>query len=384
MKTYFAGDNMITSLGFTTEENMAMFRNNVTGIRNHRKTDRLGIDCCISTVDGDRLDQVFSDFAKPDNYTRLEKIAITSARYAVERTDVDFKSPKTLFILSTTKGNIDLLENKKHPFGSDRIQLWRTAHAITAFFENPNPPLVVSNACISGIVALITALRMLKYSHYKNIVVVGVDIASRFVISGFQSFKATSSTPCRPYDKSRKGLSLGEGGSTLILTSESSLATDEKLVLRGGAGANDANHISGPSRTGEGLYLSIQKTLESTQETAENIDYINAHGTATVFNDDMESIALERTKLATVPVNSLKGYFGHTLGAAGVLETSAAVASMRMNTLIATKGFHTKGTTQEINVIRKTKMKTINHCLKIASGFGGCNAGILISKDGTF
>ncbi len=384
MKTYFAGDNMITSLGFTTEENMAMFGKNMTGIQKHRKTDRLGIDCCISLVDGDRLNRVFSDFAKPDGFTRLEKIAITSVRYALERTDIDLKSPKTLFLFSTTKGNIDLLENKQHPFESQRVQLWRTAQIIAAYFENPNPPLIVSNACISGILALITASRMLKSSAYKNIVVVGVDIASRFVVSGFQSFKATSANPCKPYDKNRKGLSLGEGCSTIILTSEISLATKDKLVLRGGASANDANHISGPSRTGEGLYLSIQKTLESTKETSENIDYISAHGTATIFNDDMESVALERANLDSVPVNSLKGYFGHTLGAAGVLETAAAAASMRLNTLVATKGFHAKGSNIKINVVRRSKKKTINHCLKIASGFGGCNAGILISKDGTF
>ncbi|NQU66295.1 MAG: beta-ketoacyl synthase [SAR324 cluster bacterium] len=384
MKIYFASDNMITSLGFTTEENMVMFKKDVTGIQKHQATDRLGIDCWAATVNGNSLNQIFGDFAKLEDYTRLEKLGIASVRSAAEKTDVDLQNPKTLFILATTKGNIDLLENKTLPFGPERMLLWRAAQVIAGFFKNPNQPLVVSNACISGVVALITASRLLKRSEYRSMVVVGVDIASRFIISGFQSLKATSPGPCNPYDENRAGMSVGEGCGTLILTSEKCLATETGIVIRGGAIANDANHISGPSRTGEGLFLAIQKTLESAQESHDNIDYISAHGTGTRFNDNMESVALDRANLSTVPVNSLKGYFGHTLGAAGVLETAAALASMRNNTLIATKGFHTIGTAKKINVIRQSEAKTINHCLKIASGFGGCNAGILISKDGTF
>lgn len=384
MKIYIAGDNMITSLGFSTAEHMEMFQKKVTGLKKVKKTDRLNIECCISQVDTERLDQIFYDYGKVSDFTRLERLGITSIRYAVERTDIDLRSPKTLFVITTTKGNIDLLGDKNNPFDESRVQLWRAAQIISAFFENPNLPIVVSNACISGVSGLIAAARYLRAGAYDHAVVMGVDIASRFVVSGFQSFKATSPTPCKPYDKNRKGLSLGEGAGTIILTTEKSLAKESPIVIRGGATSNDANHISGPSRTGEGLYRSIKKTLATAREKSETIDYISAHGTATQFNDDMESHALQRTGLDSTPVNSFKGYFGHTLGAAGVLETAAAVGSMEHNILIGTKGFQTKGTTKPIKVIKTTKSQPINHCLKIASGFGGCNAGILISKDGTF
>ena len=384
MKTYVAADNMITSLGFTTRENMEQFKNRVTGIRKHRRDGQLDIDASISLVDSQRLDKIFSDFANITKYTRLERMAITSVRTAIDQTDIDLESPHTQIIFSTTKGNIDLLGKPQNGYGPERMYLWRTAQIIAAYFENPNIPIVVSNACISGVLALLTAKRLLEAGLYKSIVVVGGDIASEFVVSGFQSFKAMSSKPCKPYDKNRTGLSLGEGCGTIVLTTDPAFVPNEKIVLRSGGVANDANHISAPSKTGEGLTIAIKNTLRSAEAKPETIDYISAHGTATRFNDDMESNALTRTKLASVPINSLKGYIGHTLGAAGIIETAAALQSMRENTLLATKGFQTAGTDKKLNIIKKITRKPLNHCLKLASGFGGCNAGILLSQDGTF
>lgn len=384
MTTYIAGDNMITSLGFSTYENMQKMKAGTSGIKKHKPEDWLDIDCCISLVNTNRLDECFSDVANAKEFTRLEKLAITSIRYALANTDIDLANPNTLIILSTTKGNIDLLGNEKSPFAPERVKLWDTAQLITSFFCNPNPPLVVSNACISGVLALLTAQKYLEQKLYRNVVVVGVDIATKFVVSGFQAFKALSEKPCKPYDKNRKGLSLGEGAGTVILTSEPALSHPEQIVVRGGASANDANHISGPSPTGEGLHLAIKKTLQLTNQNKHEVDTISAHGTATLYNDDMESHALHRSELDKIPVNSLKGYFGHTLGAAGVLETAACLQSMRENTLVATKGFRTEGTAKALNVIKKTQGTSLHHCLKLASGFGGCNAGLLLSKHGSF
>lgn len=384
MTTYIAADHMITSLGFSSRENIDAISSGRTGIRQHKASADLDMDCCISKVDSERLDRLFGDFGFINNYTRMEKLAISSIRYALEQVDIDFSNPKTLMVLSTTKGNIDLLGKSDSRFNSERVALWKAAQIIAAFFGNPNTPVVVSNACVTGVIALITAARLLDMGAYKNVVVVGVDIASKFVVSGFQALKASSTRPCKPYDKDRDGLSLGEGAATIILTSNPELCPSDRIVLRAGVTANDANHISGPSRSGDGVYQVIRKILEQTGESGKSIDYISAHGTATQYNDDMESVALNRAKLESAPVNSFKGYFGHTLGAAGILETAAALHSMRENTLFATKGFSRKGTVEPINVIRSKKSKTIDHCLKIASGFGGCNAGILLSKEGSF
>jgi len=199
---------------------------------------------------------------------------------------------------------------------------------------------------------------------------------SKFVVSGFMSFKSISENICKPFDKNRNGLSLGEGSSTIILTNNENLLSNN-IQFVGGSSSNDANHISGPSRTGEGLFLSIKNTIDLTNN---NIDFISAHGTATLYNDDMESIAINRNNLQNVPVNSFKGYFGHTLGAAGVLETVLTIKSMQKNILVNTLGFDELGTAEKINIVNKTNEKQLNTCLKIGSGFGGCNAALLITK----
>ncbi len=135
-----------------------------------------------------------------------------------------------------------------------------------------------------------------------------------------------SKYPCRPFDANRDGLSLGEGAGTIIVSKEKK---SDSIRLVCGSSANDANHISGPSRSGEGLFLAGGRVLQKNQQ----IDFISAHGTATLYNDDMESHAITRLGLSDVPVNSFKGYFGHTLGAAGVIETILTKHSMINNTI---------------------------------------------------
>ena len=112
----------------------------------------------------------------------------------------------------------------------------------------------------------------------------------------------------------------------------------------------------------------------------ENIDYISAHGTATPYNDEMEAIALSRAGLLDVPVNSLKGYWGHTLGAAGIIESAVAINSLENNILFKTAGFREMGVSEKINVIAENIKKPVKSCLKTASGFGGCNASIILYK----
>ena len=384
MTVYIAADNMITSLGFSTEENMRNLIGGTTGLREQVIGDRLGISGCVSKVDSERLNAEFPRQAELEDFTRLERMAIISLKSAIEQTALNAKSPKTVFVISTTKGNIDLLENPSLPYDADRVQLWRTAQEICTFFKNPNSPVIVSNACISGVLALTTAARLIEKSSFDHAIVIGIDIATEFVVAGFQSFKALSEHPCRPYDENRDGLNLGEGCGTMILTSDPGLSPGEKIVIRGGASANDASHISGPSRTGEGLFWTIKQTLKNTGESSANIGFISGHGTATRYNDDMESFAIDRTGMNSVPINSLKGYFGHTLGAAGMLESIVTVRSMINNQLVSTKGFQQKGTVKNINIISENLSRNIDHSLKLASGFGGCNAGILFSKEGTY
>lgn len=380
---YVASDCIITSLGFSSKENFEQLKAGVIGLTKNGKISVSSTHYYASHIDYDQVESRFKEIVQTSTiYTKLEKLAILSISESLSHTNIDIKGEDTLLILSTTKGNIDVLQNELYTsFGKDRLYLWESARWIKDFFKMTNTPVVISNACISGVLAIIMGSRMIRSGQIKNVVITGIDILSKFVVSGFHSFQALSPNPCRPFDISRDGLNLGEGCGTIILTSDEKTIVDTNPVLIGeGYSGNDANHISGPSRTGEGLYLCLKQIVDNTLITGKTIDYISSHGTATLYNDEMESIALSRAGLALVPVNSYKGYWGHTLGAAGVIESIAGIHSIKNNLLIQSAGYTKSGVSQAINVIEKTEEKKLNTCLKIASGFGGCNAGVLFYK----
>jgi 3-oxoacyl-[acyl-carrier-protein] synthase-1 len=221
---------------------------------------------------------------------------------------------------------------------------------------------------------MIIAARLIEHKTYKQVLVCGADIVSEFTLSGFRSFNAMSDEACRPFDAKRNGINLGEAAASILLSADAI----SNIIISSGASANDANHISGPSRQGDGLYQAVSETLKYNGQAS--IDFISAHGTATEYNDDMESMAFSRAGLNTIPLNSLKGYYGHTLGAAGVLESILSIESLRQNTLIRSLGFNTAGTVAELCMITKTEQKQLHSCLKTASGFGGCNAAAIFEK----
>jgi len=372
VKIFVDTDNIISPLGFDTKENFKNILAEQTGISIVEDPFLSAVPLPLSLIDGSIVDQKFRRIGDPNKYTRFEKLSILSVKDALDRTKLEIDNNRTLFILSTTKGNIELL-GKTHPgiFSKERTKLYNTAKIISEFFLFKSKPVVVSNACISGVAAIIVAQRLIKQGLYDNVVVNGTEVISHFIVSGFQSFHSLSTQPCKPFDLHRDGLTLGEGSATVVMTNKES-----DIEIREGATSNDANHISGPSRTGEGLFLAITNSIKGDS----NIDFISAHGTATRYNDDMESIAISRAGLNHVPVNSLKGYFGHTLGAAGVIESIVCFESMRNNTLVNTKGCEETGVAENINVIRGTQKRNLKTVLKMASGFGGGNAVALFEK----
>jgi 3-oxoacyl-[acyl-carrier-protein] synthase-1 len=371
-------DNIISSLGFTTAENMKHMLAEETGIRHWEDQSLSPVPFWASRVDNIRLRKIFSGYADPNDFSRFEQMVVCSVMDALSHTSMDISDEKTLFILSTTKGNIDLL-NKTDNYlkAGNPVYLWQTAFKLQHFLNLANTPMIISNACISGLMAIIVGSRLIRTGRYEKVIVTGADLVSEFVLSGFNSFLSLSNGPCKPFDKNRQGLSLGEGAGTVVLTSDLHTSHAHNIHVGYGFSSNDANHISGPSRTGEGLYLAIRKTLEKNKF---HVDYISAHGTATPFNDEMESVAITRACLQDIPVNSYKGYWGHTLGAAGVIESIASAHSLVSNQLIRTMGFSEPGTTHPLAVIDKNWKASLNSCLKIASGFGGCNAALLMYK----
>lgn len=341
------------------------------------------------------------------SFTRFEHLLLAAIGGALRGSGIDPSDPGTILIISTTKGNIQLLETEPYsPALKERISLHTSARLVGEYLGFTARPIVVSNACISGLLAIITGARLLRAGRYKHAVIAGADVISRFILSGFESFQAVSPEPCKPFDAGRTGISLGEGAGAMVLSTDrypsgppepgrlhagdAAAGPDSPppagrtafVRVLGGASGNDANHISGPSRTGRELANVITQALEESRLMALPIDFISAHGTATLYNDEMEAKAITLAGLGSVPIHSLKGYYGHTFGAAGLIESIISVQSLREDILIPSKGFEHLGVSEPINVIQSLVRAPLHSCLKTASGFGGCNAAIVFTKSG--
>lgn len=375
---YVSHNNIISSLGFDSETVASQIANQVTGISLINDANLFPTPLYTSLISSDKLKVAFDKLNPKGDYTRLEQILLVSLNAVIKDANIPLDSRVGL-IISTTKGNIDVLD-KKNSFPEKRAYLSELGKVIKDFFDFKNEAIVLSNACVSGILAVATAKRFINFGTYDHVFIASGDLVSEFILSGFNSFQALSEEPCKPYSNDRAGINIGEVGASVLVTSEENNLVKESVQILGEASCNDANHISGPSRTGEGLYRSVNKALKEADINKSEIDYISAHGTATTFNDEMEAIAFNRLNLAEVPLNSLKGYFGHTLGASGLLETIVGMHSLERNTLFASLGFSELGVSENINVITETTPKELNTFLKTASGFGGCNTTAIFRK----
>lgn len=381
---FVAADNILSPLGFDTKTNFEKLLNMESGIREINDPTLSPTPVFAGKIDDEQIATAFRELDDSNTYSRFEQLCILSVHKALQQVpDINIRSARTLLVLSSTKGNIDLL-NRDHPqHNADHgINLWKSGQKISSFFGKEEKAVIVSNACISGVLAMIVAKRMIVSGAYDVAVVCGADLLTEFVVSGFQSFKAISDQIAKPYDIDRNGISLGEGAATIVLTSKQEVLDPEKakIIVTGAASSNDANHISGPSRTGDGLLLAIEKTLKRAGKKATEIEFISGHGTATLFNDEMEALAVHGAGLQHVPMNSLKSYFGHTLGAAGLIESVIGIESMRSGQLIGTLNYKESGVSQAVNILATTSRQPISNCLKTAAGFGGCNAAILFEK----
>lgn len=315
---YCIGHSIVSPLGEGSQANIEAVQDGRSGLKNYTSRFADVEPFCASLFD------------TPQAFVPL---CIRSIEMA--KGDMNLSLPSTVFVLSTTKG--------------DNLDLITPAQKIARHFGNPNPPVVVSNACTSGVCAQITAQRLLEAGLYQTAVVIGCDIQSRFIVSGFQSFKALSPEPCLPFSPDRKGLNLGEAAATIIYSREPLAGNRKPLwTLEAGSIHNDATHLSAPSRTGEGAFRCLTDVLDA--KSPEEIDLIGVHGTATLYNDDMERIAIQRAGLQEVPMSVLKPFFGHTMGAAGVVETIIGIGMLQKGTFI-----------------------------KMLSGFGGVNAAIRLT-----
>ena len=376
---YRIADNIISPLGETTARNYVAVKAGLTRLRRYVEYEGIPDPFVASFLTEEQWQRL-----TVEGMTRFESLAFHSARQAMEEAGIDPGVSKVVLILSTTKGNIELLESR--PLDSTPGE---AARHIASALGIRTVPIAVCNACISGVSAIVLAMRLLETGSYDYAVVCGADILTPFTISGFLSLKALSEEVCRPFDMERLGLNLGEAAATIVLTHGDRPSVRRRLCTAGsvpmsrwaieaGAVRNDGFHISSPSKNGEGARLALEAT--GGRQRLQEMAFVNAHGTATMFNDQMESVAIERAGLNGLPVNALKGYFGHTLGAAGVLETILSMASVDDHTILGTKGFEERGVSGKILLSAENSETDRRGFIKMISGFGGCNGAIMCVK----
>ena len=362
--------NITSPLGFTTEENYEAVLSGASALKRYEGMWGLPEPFAAS---------LFTEEQKAalalEGYTFFEALAIRSIRTALTYTTLGDDFSRIVLIMSTTKGNIESL-------GEERYYPSEAAQKIAEAIGLTTQPIVVCNACVSGLSAQLLANNLLSAGLYDYAIVVGAEVQSKFIVSGFQSLKAVSDEPCRPFDIERIGLNLGEAAATIIFAAPSIplpwWGQKEAWHLIAGATCNDAFHNISPSPKADGCTQAIEAVMKGRDKS--QLATVCVHGTATLYNDQMESVAIQKAGLSDIPLSALKGYYGHTMGAAGVLETILTMRATDDGIVLGSKGFTEAGVSGKVSISSESQQTDKTSFLKLLSGFGGSNVAVLFSK----
>jgi 3-oxoacyl-[acyl-carrier-protein] synthase I len=315
-----------------------------------------------------------------DERCRCLEFAAPLLQQAVDLKEIDPQN--TVFIFCCAKGDISAIENS----GPEKNQplFLPLPGSQAGYLQNllvPGCPrtIAISNACASGAIAVETAKELLETGAFTHAVVFGFDAISRFVTTGFASLNALSPTGARPFDATRDGLTLGEGACVAVLTKRTPYAGD--VCVEGAGGSNDANHRTGPSRTGEGLLRAARAALADARVAPAEIGAVKCHGTATAYNDAMEAKALDALFDKNIPACcSVKGAIGHTSGAGSLLEIILAAEFLKRHALPPTAGFSTLWVEEAVPVSSEPQVFDGSTLLCLSAGFGGVNAAVVLRE----
>ena len=373
---FVLGMGAITALGAGVPNNFSRLCAGEIGIR---PMTRFRPERYITGVAGEVTGETYATLEGrfgPGLGTRALLLALCAADEALE--GVQVSREETALILSTTKADFDEFEAAMASTAADsklRFNPIVLAEELATRLLLGGPVYAVSNACASGLIAVAQAMRVIKRSQAAHVLVIGVDTLSDFVISGFSSLRALSTAPARPFDAARSGLSLGEGAGALLLSRDRGSRPLARIL--GQAGSNDAEHITAPSKEGRGLREAIGQCLRRANRSTSQVGYINAHGTGTRFNDEMECQAVARAfeGVTTPALTSMKGSLGHTLGAAGVIEAALSIEALRSKTIPPSPGYSDHGVSLPLHIPKETTpAPNLDTVLCMKSGFGGVNA----------
>lgn len=243
----------------------------------------------------------------------------------------------------------------------------------------------ISTACSSAANAIMMGAKLINSGQLDRVIVGGTDALSKFTINGFKTLMILSDTYNTPFDNNRKGLNLGEAAAFIVLESDEIVKKENKNVLAYVAGfgnANDAFHQTASSENGEGAFLAMTKALKMAKLQPKDIDYINAHGTATQNNDLSEGRAIIRVFENNIPeFSSTKPFTGHTLAAAAAIEAVFSVLALQNNIIFPNRNFITPMVEFDLLPVTELLEKPLQHVLSNSFGFGGNCSTVIFSKN---
>jgi 3-oxoacyl-(acyl-carrier-protein) synthase len=390
MRIYVTGYGVISSIGENVEETLLALRSEKTGIKQGEKTytERFKVGEIRWTNE-----ELVQRFALTQDASRTALLGMIAAKEAFQGHGLN-PEIRTGLISGTSVGGMDVSEIAYKDFlagETDDLSLYinhpsgTTSEQIAKELGIDGYVNTISTACSSAVNAIMLGARMLLSGQLDRVVVGGTDGLSQFTISGFRSLMIFDEEWCRPFDETRKGINLGEGAGFLVLETEETIKKSGKqplAILSGWGNASDAYHQTASSPEGFGATLAMKSALAVAGLNPSDIDYINAHGTATPNNDLSESHGIKTVFGSSVPAfSSTKAYTGHTLAASGGIEAVFGILALHNGALLPNLNF-----TQAIEETGLVPVKsysegnTIKHILSNSFGFGGNNSTIILSK----
>lgn len=396
MNVYVTGIGIISAIGYDVCESLNNLLKAKTGISPIELVNSRHKDNFLAGEVKLNNNQLGARAKLPDaDLTRTTLLGYLAAKEALENAGiVDTGKVKVGLISASTVGgtcnaekyygNFLLGGNKVNFIDSydraDSTEFIASTLGINGFLTT------INTACASSANAITLGTRMIKNKKLDRVIVGGTDALSRFTVNGFNALKLLDNQLCKPFDKFRQGINLGEGAAYLVLESEALVRRQNKVPLAKISGygvTNDAYHATASSPGGDGIYRAIMEALSTSQINAERIDYINAHGTGTANNDITEGLAIKKAFLNQVPsFSSTKSFTGHALGAAGAIEAVISILCLQHNFIPPNLNFSEHIEEHSLSpVVSLQENVPVRNVLSNSVGMGGSCCSIIFSKN---
>jgi 3-oxoacyl-(acyl-carrier-protein) synthase len=393
-RVFVTGIGIICAIGKNTGETLASLRATRSGISHLSILDSIHRDTLPAgeiKLTNEQLGTL-AGITDIDMHSRTALLGLIAAEEALKNAGIDPRDNqfRTGVISASTVGGMDKTEinYRNYQLGAPYNNFVLThdcgdsTEKIAVRFGFHDMVSTISTACSSSANAIMFGTRLIRHGLLDRALAGGTDAMSKFTLNGFNTLMILDKQPCRPFDKNRMGLNLGEGAAFLVLESEKALGGRVPLCeLSGYANANDAYHQTASSPDGYGPYLSMSQALSYSGIHPGEISYINAHGTGTDNNDLTEGIAIEKIFGEHIPlVSSTKPFTGHTLGAAAAVEAVISILSIQNHVVFPNLNFHEKMDELQFEPVKELVTgKNLEHVLSNSFGFGGNDSTLIFS-----